>query len=329
MEPKVPDIERELWALLAQVPPGRVTTPGALAAALGDPIAARWVGSVLQHHAHGPACPCHRVVLADGRPGSHGDPQLEKRRKLQAEGVSWREGRVDLRRPFKTFRGERPLARLREAQSALRARLSLVPWPELPAEVGGVDLAYRPDGTAVAAYALVREGRLRWTRGVVRPVSFPYITSYLSFRELPLLVALLEEVRAQGRLAPVVLVDGTGVLHPRGVGIASHLGIVTGVPTVGVIKSLLCGQVRTGGMRPGEARPVRHDGRTVGMALQSRAGTKPIYVSPGQGIDLESALRLVRATLGGHKLPEPLYWADRLSRRWAHEQEGTPALDLD
>src|SRR5207244_392523 len=98
----------------------------------------------------------------------------------------------------------------------------------VPRFVGGVDVSYRGAHEGVAAYALVEvaSGKLVWSTMIRRPVRFPYITSYLTFRELPLLVALIEEVRAQDRLAPVVMVDGTGRLHPRRAGIASHLGVV-------------------------------------------------------------------------------------------------------
>jgi deoxyribonuclease V len=149
-------------------------------------------------------------------------------------------------------------------------------------------------------------------------VRFPYISSYLSFRELPLLLDLLDEVRAAGQLSPVVLVDGTGILHPRHAGIASHLGVLAAVATVGVTKKLLCGKVQGGDMRPLEARPVVLDDRPTGIALRPTAGSlRPIYVSAGHGVDLAFAERLVRRLLLGRRLPEPLYWADRLSRRCA------------
>jgi deoxyribonuclease V len=133
---------------------------------------------------------------------------------------------------------------------------------------------------------------------------------------------LIQHVRKKHRLAPVVLVDGTGILHPRHAGIASHLGILADVPTVGVTKKLLCGQVRLGGMAVGETRSVLLEDQPWGIALKSKANAKPIYISPGHGVDIEFTRTLVRRLLQGHKLPEPLYWADRLSRE-ATRRNGT------
>ena len=102
----------------------------------------------------------------------------------------------------------------------------------------------------MAAYALVETetGRLVWSATVRRRVAFPYISTYLSFREIPIYLDLLDEVRAAGRLSEVLLVDGSGILHHRHAGVASHLGVVASLPTVGVTKKLLCGRVDIEGM---------------------------------------------------------------------------------
>jgi len=125
-------------------------------------------------------------------------------------------------------------------------------------------------------------------------------------------------VKAAERLSEVLLVDGTGTLHPRRMGIAAHLGVVASLPTVGVIKKLLCGRVDIEGMRPQESRPVLQDGQLAAVALRPTAGSRrPIFVSPGHRLDVAYSERLVRTLLCGHRLPEPLYWADRLSRKAA------------
>ena len=88
------------------------------------------------------------------------------------------------------------------------------------------------------------------------------------------------------------------------------------LPTIGVTKTLLCGRVEIEGMRPGESRPVVHEDRPIGVALRPTAGSRrPIFVSPGHRVDLAFAQQVVRAVLLGRRLPEPLYWADRLSRQ--------------
>jgi len=319
----LPDLEAELRALLAQVPPGKVTTYGDLAAALGNPIAARWVGHFMLHHEHAPGCTCHRVVRANGQLGGYvGGKAEEKRRLLQEEGAAVGEGAVvELDRyRFAAFQGTRPLQQLQALQQQVGCRVRLVARRRIPPAVGGVDLAYSTRGVAVAAYALVDSdsGALLWRTTVTQPVRFPYITSYLAFRELPVLLELIEEVRRAGRLSTVVLVDGSGVLHPRRAGIASHLGVVADLPTVGVTKSHLCGRVELPGMKPLESRPVIHAGKVNGVALRATRGSRrPLFVSPGHRTNLRFAEQLVRRFLRGHRLPEPLYWADRQAREVA------------
>ncbi len=120
------------------------------------------------------------------------------------------------------FTSDRPLEVLADYQNRVAAQVALRPRRKVPQQVGGVDVSYISPSEGVAAYALVEvaTGELLWSTTIRRPVRFPYITSYLTFRELPLLVELIDEVRGRDRIAPVVLVDGTGILHPRQAGIA-------------------------------------------------------------------------------------------------------------
>jgi deoxyribonuclease V len=188
----------------------------------------------------------------------------------------------------------------------------------MPLLVGGVDVAYPHPDVGVAAYAAVETatGRLAWSTTVRRRVAFPYISTYLSFREIPILLGLLDKVRTAGRMAEVLLVDGSGILHHRHAGVASHLGVVASTPTIGVTKKLLCGQVDLEGISPGESRPVVHEDRLIGVALRPTAGSRrPIFISPGHRVDLAFSERLVRQLLTGRRLPEPIYWADRLGRK--------------
>lgn len=316
---QIPDLEAALLRLLRQVPAGRVTTYGLLAEALGNRVAARWVGLILGQHKHDAACPCHRVVHAGGTVSSSvALPSDKKARRLEAEGVEIEGGRVDLKRfGFSQFASDRPLETLREVQQAVARQVSLEPPRWVPKVVGGVDLSYPSQDEAVAGYALVdvESGQLLWSMTMSHPVAFPYIVSYLTFREVPVMAALLDAVRSAGKLAEMVLVDGSGILHPRHVGSASHLGVVASVATIGVTKNLLVGQVDLEGMAPGESRPVVHQGQAIGVALRSSARShRPIFISPGHRVNLVLAEDLVRRLLRGRRLPEPLYWADRLSR---------------
>jgi deoxyribonuclease V len=158
-------------------------------------------------------------------------------------------------------------------------------------------------------------GKLVWSMTIRRRIVFPYISTYLSFREIPILLDLLEDVRAADRMAEVLLVDGSGILHHRHAGIASHLGVVTSLATVGVAKKLLCGRVNIEDMAPGESRPVIYKSEPIGAAIRPTAGSaRPIFISPGHCTDVLFCEQLVRKLLVGRRLPAPTDWADRLSR---------------
>jgi deoxyribonuclease V len=310
----IPDIEGFLRSLVERIPPGRVTTFRALAEALGDPGAARFVGQWLVRPEN-QSLPVHRVVHASGDVGrlAFGTWE-EKAARLQAEGVRVVGHTVDPlpRYFFWDFPTQRPLEALRKEQERLATQVRLSPLPAWET-VAGVDVAYR-DGEAVAAYVLAdRQGEpLDFVTAEVE-VKFPYIPTYLSWREIPAYLAVLEKARQAGLEADVLLVDGNGILHPKRIGVASHLGVLIGRPTVGVAKRRLCGEVNTTGMVVGEWRPVVLEGETVGAALRT-GRNQTIFISPGHLADLPSSLELVTQLVREHPLPEPL--------RWAHEVAG-------
>ena len=130
------------------------------------------------------------------------------------------------------------------------------------------------------------------------------------------MLELLHEVLASGRLSSVLLVDGSGILHQRHAGVACHLGVMASLPTVGVTKKHLFGQIDIEGMEPLESRPVLDGDNLIGTALRATARSRrPLFISPGHRTDVPYSDLLVRHMLTGRRLPEPLYWADRLSRR--------------
>lgn len=322
-----PDLFQSLRELLAQIPAGRVATYGALATALGNRVAARWIGDNTLHHPHDEYCPCHRVVRSDGDIGLYiAGGAKAKGARLISEGVPVRENKVDLELfGFDEFKSDRPLERLRRLQEEAMRLVSLEGPDTVPEFVGGVDVSYPAKDEGVAAYALVRveNGELVWSATVRRPVRFPYISTYLTFRELPILLDLLEMVRRAGKLYEPLLVDGSGILHPRHVGVASHFGVTGSVATVGVTKKLLCGEVDIAGMLPLESRPVLEGTRRIGSAIRPTKGSsRPIFVSPGHRVGLPLAETMVRRVLFGRRLPEPLYWADRLSRAVGRSRPG-------
>jgi deoxyribonuclease V len=316
--PPLPDLPHCLAELVRQVPVGRVATCGQLAEALGHRAAALWIADWSLNHEHDEQCCCHRVVRAIGLGDYIAGGQRAKARRLRSEGVVIGRLGIDLARfGFHAFHGEQPLKSLLALQESLARRVSLTPPKRFPRLVGGVDVAYPAPGQARGAYALVdaASGEMLWSLTIRRPVSFPYITSFLSFRELPVHVEILRQVREAGRMADVLMVDGTGILHPRRAGIASHLGVLADLPTIGVSKKRLFGQVDCTGLAPGESRPVSIDEEPCGVALRPTAGSlRPIFISPGHRMSVRLAEQLVRDSLVGRRLPAAIYWADRLSK---------------
>jgi deoxyribonuclease V len=308
----------ELEALLRQVPRGKVTTYGDLAAALGSRSAARWVGEYLREHPHQGDCNCHRVVRVDGDVGLFVSSSEEKIQLLEHESIAVVDGRVDLdRHRFDAFVSTQPLLPLLEFQQTLPEQVALRPFASTPKFVGGVDVAYPSPREAVAAFALVETSsrELVWSTTVRCPVRFPYISGLLGFREVPALLELMAQVAAEQRTPELVIVDGNGILHYRFAGIASHFGVASGLPTIGVGKKLLCGRVDLKGLEPGEQRQVTYADRVVGTAVKSGPHSRPIFISPGHGIDVGDAARLGQLLFAGHRLPEPLYWADALTKQ--------------
>lgn len=132
-------------------------------------------------------------------------------------------------------------------------------------------------------------------------VEFPYIPGLLAFREAP---AILQAFHALRTKPDLLVVDGGGINHPRYAGLATHIGVLLDVPTIGVTKSLLCGD----GELPrqvGEAQIITYRDRPVGYYLKSKAACQPIIIAPGHRISLDTALKLIRSCLHLHKLPEP------------------------
>jgi deoxyribonuclease V len=156
------------------------------------------------------------------------------------------------------------------------------------------------------------------------PAPMPYVPGLLSFREAPILLDALRRLRTTPDL---ILVDGHGVAHPRGLGIASHIGLHVAVPVVGVAKSVLVGTHAPAGRRRGEWKGLLWHGHRIGLALTTRDRTKPVYVSVGHRIGLFPAARRVLACATRYRLPEPIRHADALSRRLARAaRRAAPAV---
>ena len=186
---------------------------------------------------------------------------------------------------------------------------------EAPRWLAGFDVGFEDEGatTRAAAVLLAADTLQPVATEVVRiPTSMPYVPGLLSFRELPALVAALERLP---QVPDLVFVDGQGIAHPRRLGIAAHFGVVTGLPSIGVAKNVLCGKHETPGPLAGERTPLIHRGDQIGWVFRSKLRCNPLIVSPGHRVSMQGALDAVLRTLRGYRLPEPTRQADRIASR--------------
>ncbi len=173
--------------------------------------------------------------------------------------------------------------------------------------VAGVDVAYT-DTVAIGAVTVLDFESLKLLehQTVTLEVKFPYIPTLLSFREIPPAVACIKKLRLQ---PDVVLADGQGFAHPYRFGFASHLGVAIGKPTVGVAKSRLVGEPK---MVAGRVFLVQK-GQIIGEVVTTREGVKPVYVSVGHLISLETAVEIVKRCVRNSKIPEPILQAHKIA----------------
>lgn len=198
-------------------------------------------------------------------------------------------------------------------QQKLRERVIVVDQLGTVRTVAGLDVGPEGDGSVMrAAVAVLSFPDLMTADQVVarRPASFPYIPGLLSFREIP---ALLDALARLGALPDLLLCDGQGLAHPRRFGLACHLGVLTGIPSIGVAKSLLVGEHGPLPHARGSWRPLVHKGEVVGAALRTRTGVAPVYVSIGHKVALATAIDYVLACAPNYRLPETTRAAHRLA----------------
>jgi deoxyribonuclease V len=202
-------------------------------------------------------------------------------------------------------------AEARRLQSALARRVLLRDEPGPPRIVTGVDVAFDKAGGRALASAvsftfpdLEELERADGDAGLL----FPYIPGLLSFREGPAVLAALAGLHSEPDL---LVFDGQGIAHPRRFGLAAHLGVVTGLPSIGAAKSRLVGEHGDLGEERGSTTPLLLDGEEVGRVVRTRAGVRPLFVSPGHRTTVTGAAELVLACCTRYRLPEPTRAADR------------------
>ncbi len=179
--------------------------------------------------------------------------------------------------------------------------------------VAGVDLGfldnYRISQAAVAVLSFP-DLQLQEQAISQRQTTFPYIPGFLSFREVPVILDALEKLT----LTPdLIICDGQGIAHPKRFGLACHLGVLIDVPTIGAAKSRLIGIHQELPSEKGSWQPLIDNGEMIGAVVRSRTNVKPLYVSPGHRISLETSINYVLQCTSKYRLPETTRWADHLA----------------
>lgn len=224
--------------------------------------------------------------------------------------------------PDKLSSDPRRLDDLRRIQRETASKVIVEDRFESPIEVvAGVDLAfYGNDGIAACAATNYPSMRIVETRTLVMALAFPYIPTFLTFREGPPMVQVMSSLRTKVNL---FLINGQGIAHPLRCGLASHVGVDTDKPTIGVAASRLVGEYDHVPENEGDAVPLIYEGEQVGWLLKSRSGSNPIFISPGHRVGLDSSLKIVKTCLRGHKLPEPLQMAHATANKEKRRRAST------
>jgi deoxyribonuclease V len=198
----------------------------------------------------------------------------------------------------------------RRQQLDMRRRILVQPLDPLPRFVAGVDGAFSADKATIFAAAVVYDreaAKLVEVAHAVVNAEFPYIPTFLSFREGPAVLAALGKLKHP---FGAICFDGQGYAHPRRCGLASHMGVTLDLPALGVAKSRLIGTFEEPATPAGSTSPLMDDGEQIGVVLRSRDGVRPLFLSIGHRNYLTSATRLALACVTRYRIPEPTRQAD-------------------
>lgn len=192
-----------------------------------------------------------------------------------------------------------------QLQKELAAKIKLTPLEKPLTIIAGADISYNKFSTTVyAGIVLLRYPDMQPLAYslVETQVTFPYVSGYLAFREIPAVKLAWEQLPQKPDL---IIMDGQGITHPRKMGIAAHFGLVENVPAIGCAKTMLYGDFAPLAPEKGSSSPIVAKGETLGYALRTRDNVKPVYVSPGHLITIDQALEVMKTCIGKYRIPEP------------------------
>ncbi len=198
-------------------------------------------------------------------------------------------------------------------QNILKNKVRIIPLRKQPRVVAALDAAFAGNqiiGTA-CLYSYPELTLLEEVHSEMRSL-FPYVPGFLSFREGPVIMKALNKLPGKPDL---VLIDGQGVAHPLGLGLASHIGVLLNMPAIGCAKSRLLGEYEEPPVKRGSWSPLHYNDKVVGAVLRTKDGARPLFISPGHKIDLPSSIEIVLNCITRYRIPEPLRRADILSKQ--------------
>ena len=295
------DIIEYTYDLVRQIPDGKISSYGAVAEALGDRIAARAVGRMMNQNPNADTMPCYKIVHSDGKLGGFGLGINDKIRRLNEVDIEVKDGKLlDFKKIFfNDFKTDYPLKKLRKEQIEISKKVILKDCFKKIDTVAGIDVAYPKNEFEQACGACVimdyKTKEIIEKKTIFWETNFPYISTYLFYREFPIIRELVNIIKSD---PTVFMFDGNGILHPYEIGIATQAGIELDKPSIGVAKTLLYGDI--------SGNNVEINGVKKGIAFfSSNKIRKPIYASPGHKISFGSTLKIVK-NLCKYKIPEPL-----------------------
>jgi deoxyribonuclease V len=215
------------------------------------------------------------------------------------------------------MRWPKDIKKAREIQEILKKKVRIIPLRKSPEHIAGVDAAFLQDRViGVACLYKYPDIILIEEAYAVAEILFPYIPGFLSFREGPALIKAFNSLKIK---PDVIIFNGHGIAHPKGLGIAAHIGVLLDIPTIGCAKSRLIGEYREPGLKKGNWSPLKYNGKTIGAVLRTKDNVRPLFVSPGNRIDLRGSIEIVLVCTRKYRIPEPLRRADFISKKIKRE----------
>lgn len=206
----------------------------------------------------------------------------------------------------------------RKVQEILRKMVKIKPLISKPQYICGVDASFSTEYVFACASLFKFPELIHIEDKVIKmKLDFPYVPNFLSFREGK---AIMEAINSLKTKPDVILYDGQGIAHPLSFGIASHIGVLTGIPSIGCAKSKLIGEYRIPGEERGSFSYLYHKGKVIGVVLRTKTRVKPLFVSPGHLIDIPSSIEIVLESTTKYRIPEPLRRAHQMATAFKKQE---------